>query len=597
MTGKTLDIEQILVPDQLGTAIADKYCLWETLRQVKVDEWKEIQQYVFATDTTKTSNAKLPWSNKTTIPKLAQIRDNLFSNYMASMFPKQKWMIWEGSTEEDEDQMKKETIENYMLWVVDRPDFKKEVQKLVLDYIDYGNCFAMPAWVDERSSVDEELRVRSGYVGPAVQRISPTDIVFDPTAPTFGASPKIIRSIVSIGEVKEILERESNTDEQKEEAEALFKYLNEMRAAIHTHNGSFEVKEEIYNVSGFGHFSDYLQSNYAEVLTFYGDIFDENTGKFLRNRVIQIVDRHKILVNKPNPSIFGRPPIFHASWRNRPDNLWGMGPLDNLVGMQYRIDHLENIKSDVFDLIAYPPLVIKGQVQDFEWQPMERIYLDSDGDIELLSPDVQALQANTEIAILEAKMEEMSGSPREAMGFRSPGEKTKFEVQQLQNAASRIFENKIAQFESEITERALSAMLELARRNMTTETIRIFDDELKIATFQDLSANDLIGNGRLRPVAARHFAEQAQQMQNLSSFWNSAVGQDPEIRQHFSSIEAAKLIEKLLELEDFNIVQPYIRLSEQADAQRQANIHEEEVTMEASTPIGIAPDDFDPELV
>jgi hypothetical protein len=238
VTGKTLDIEQILVPDQLGTAIADKYCLWETLRQVKVDEWKEIQQYVFATDTTKTSNAKLPWSNKTTIPKLAQIRDNLFSNYMASMFPKQKWMIWEGSTEEDEDQMKKETIENYMLWVVDRPDFKKEVQKLVLDYIDYGNCFAMPAWVDERSSVDEELRVRSGYVGPAVQRISPTDIVFDPTAPTFGASPKIIRSIVSIGEVKEILERESNTDEQKEEAEALFKYLNEMRAAIHTHNGS-----------------------------------------------------------------------------------------------------------------------------------------------------------------------------------------------------------------------------------------------------------------------------------------------------------------------------------------------------------------------
>jgi hypothetical protein len=41
-----------------------------------------------------------------------------------------------------------------------------------------------------------------------------------------------------------------------------------------------------------------------------------------------------------------------------------MGPLDNLVGMQYRIDHLENLKADVFDLIAFPPLKIKGYVED-----------------------------------------------------------------------------------------------------------------------------------------------------------------------------------------------------------------------------------------
>ena len=48
-----------------------------------------------------------------------------------------------------------------------------------------------------------------------------------------------------------------------------------------------------------------------------------------------------------------------AGWRPRPDNLYAMGPLDNLVGMQYRIDHLENLKSDVFDQIAYPILKIR----------------------------------------------------------------------------------------------------------------------------------------------------------------------------------------------------------------------------------------------
>jgi hypothetical protein len=33
-------------------------------------------------------------------------------------------------------------------------------------------------------------------------------------------------------------------------------------------------------------------------------------------------------------------------------------------------------------------------------------------------------------------MEEMAGAPKEAMGFRSPGEKTKYEVQRLESAAS-----------------------------------------------------------------------------------------------------------------------------------------------------------------
>lgn len=46
----------------------------------------------------------------------------------------------------------------------------------------------------------------------------------------------------------------------------------------------------------------------------------------------------------------GKTSIVHAGWRYRPDNLWAMGPLDNIVGMQYRIDHLENLKADAMDL-------------------------------------------------------------------------------------------------------------------------------------------------------------------------------------------------------------------------------------------------------
>jgi len=100
-------------------------------------------------------------------------------------------------------------------------------------------------------------------------------------------------------------------------------------------------------------------------MTFYGDMYDIDNEKLYKNYVFTIVDRHKIIGQKPNPSFYGYPPIFHAPWRQKQDNLWGMGPLDNLIGMQYRVDHIENTKADVWDLTAYPVIKVKGFVEDF----------------------------------------------------------------------------------------------------------------------------------------------------------------------------------------------------------------------------------------
>lgn len=598
MTGKTLDILDIIEPDRLASTIANQYVEWDMYRQQWLAEKREIQSYIFATDTTKTSNAKLPWSNKTTIPKLCQIRDNLAANYMASMFPKRKWLNWEGAEEVDEDQDKKEAIESYMAWVVDRNEFYDEVLKLVLDYIDYGNAIATVEWVDRRVNVestgqyDDGPREQIGYVGPTIRRINPVDIVVNPTAPSFVESPKIVRSLVSLGEVKELLDRAYVNPEERKQAEDLFKYLKEIRRAFLEHQGSIEAKDEIYTVAGFSNWSNYIGSNYCEILTFYGDYYDEENDKFHRNHIVQIVDRHKVLCSKPNPSYFGQSPIYHTGWRVRADNLWAMGPLDNLVGMQYRIDHLENMKADIFDLVAYPPLKVKGYVEDFEWGPFERIYVGDDGDVELMSPDVQALAADSQIDRLEIKMEEMAGSPKEAMGFRTPGEKTKYEVQRLENAASRIFQHKVGQFERSLTEQLLNAMLELARRNMDKASIRAFDSELKIAVFKNLSVEDITGNGRIKPIAARHFAEKAQQVQDLNNFRTSVAGQDPSLLVHFSTVNEAKLWETLLDLEEYNVVQPYIRLTEQRDAQMMMNVNEEQMAAETMTPSGLAPEDI-----
>ena len=597
MAGKVLELETILRPDELAINIANKWVAWNNSRSTKVAEWTEVNSYIYATDTTKTTNSALPWSNKTTIPKLCQIRDNLHSNYVASMFPKRKWLVWQGDTEESEQADKKRSIEAYISWAIDRNEFYDEMSKLVLDYIDYGNAFVTVEWVDRRNILEDEdgtRREQVGYVGPMVRRISPLDIVFNPIASSFTDSPKIIRSLLSIGEVKEMIERLSAEDpDTKEDLIELYDYMNNVRAQVAAHpSAEVTTRETVYNISGFGTFAEYLSSDYVELLTFYGDIFDKKTGSFDRNQVVTVIDRHKVLCKRPNPSFFGTAPIYAAGWRVRPDNLWAMGPLDNLVGMQYRIDHLENMKADIWDLTRFPVFKIKGYVEDFEWKPGERIIIGDDSDVALVSPEPQVLSFNTEIATLEAKMEEMAGSPKEAMGFRTPGEKTKYEVQRLENAASRIFQNKIAQFERTIVEPALNALLELARRNLDKISIRLWDNDNKFADFLELTSSDITGQGRIYPVAARHFAEQAEMVQNVTNFYNSAAGTDPEVRLHFSSINIARMFEQLLDLEDYKIVEPFIRLTEKANAQRLANVNEENVTAEIATPSGVLPGDY-----
>lgn len=583
MTGRVLELHNVIEPDQLATRITERWIEWETLRITQKNDWEEIRRYVYATDTTQTTNNQLPWKNKTTVPKLCQIRDNLYSNYTATLFPQRKWLIWEANEFDSNSTLKRDAITNYMNWVISQPMFKHEMDKIIMDYIDFGNCFATVEWIDQRVA-DNSYKTQAGYVGPMVRRISPLDIVFNPTAEDFLSSPKIVRSFISMGELRELLQRMSN-DDNRLEYERLYDYLKNIRFHARSFQGDWIQRDHLYQMDGFTSFRQYLLSDYVEILTFYGDYYDYINDVFEKNRVITVIDRHKLINNKPNPSFFGYPPIFHVPWRKRQDNLWGMGPLANLVGMQYRMDHVENMKADVFDLITYPVQKIKGFVQEYTWRPGEKIFVGDEGDVEMVVPDVNALQANLEIQNLERLMEEMAGAPREAMGFRSPGEKTKYEVQRLENASSRVYNNKIKQFEEHFEERTFNAMLELARRNMVgATTIPVFDNDLKIVTFQNLTVDDITGIGRIKPVAARHFAEQADLIQNLTALTGSNLW--PSVQPHFSGVKLAKILEKVFNLEDYQVVLPFVSIAEQGEGQKFMNAIEEQVHMASQTATG-----------
>lgn len=577
MAKRTLDLDVIIDREHMAVEIANRQQEWENRRNGWLDMTREVREYIFATDTRGTTNELLPWKNSVHLPKLCQIRDNLHANYMAALFPTDSPIRWEGDDEASESKAKRQVIEAYINNKMRMGGFRTEVSKLVYDFIDYGNAFAKVEFVSEWTEDPLTGEKITGFVGPKLIRVSPLDITFDPTAADFASSPKIIRSLRTIGSLRADIE---DRPEMAYMRETLDKMDNARRQLTGLSQADFH-KNAGFQMDGFSSWLDYFQSDYVEILEFYGTIYDNTNEKLLRNHIITVVDRCFVARAIPDPNWLGRSPIFHAGWRIRPDNLYAMGPLDNLVGMQYRIDHLENLKSDAFDLIVQPVMKVKGLVEDFEYGPNERIYVGDDGDVEFMQPDWGVLNTDTQIAMYEAKMEEMAGAPKQAMGFRTPGEKTAYEVQILENGSNRIFLNKTSYFEEVFLEPAINAMLETARRNMgISDVLRVVDDQYGAVEFMKITREDIAARGKIRPIGARHFARNANIIQNLTQLSNSPIGQDPSVNVHISGLRLAEVVEELLGLDKYNLVQPNIRVAEQVETQKLVmaaqNIVEEE---------------------
>ena len=258
------ELVSLLDRDDASAWVSNLWDKFNNQRRVWVEEKKELRNYVFATDTTTTSNSTLPWKNSTTLPKLCQIRDNLHSNYLTALFPNENWLQWEANTR---DGNKKDTalvIEGYMANKCRKSGYRSEVSKLAYDYIDYGNAFATVSF-ETKFKINSSGERVVDYVGPRCRRISPLDIVFNPLANSFEDSFKIVRSVKTIGELK--LLAIQNPDE------AFWATALERRQDIQNKMGAYSIedfdKAVGYSVDGFGSFYEYLQSDFVEVLEFY----------------------------------------------------------------------------------------------------------------------------------------------------------------------------------------------------------------------------------------------------------------------------------------------------------------------------------------
>jgi len=570
------NIQTAFDDDALAVKIADMWTRWDSARSVWKSDQQELRNYLYATDTRKTSNSKLPWKNSTVTPKLTQIRDNLHANYMAALFPSDNWFNWEADDKDKELLQKRYAIVNYMKQKLKASRFELLVSQLVYDYIDFGNVLVTYDYVRDIIS-DSDGNVVNKYIGPRAYRINPSDIVFNPLSETFEQTPVVRRMLKSLGDLLTDVETKPALNYDKG-------VIKKVMAFRQSYRDDPEFKKT-YNLSidGFGSVEEYLDSDMVELLEFWGDIYDPETNTLLRNQLVTVVDRKWVLRKQNNPLWTGSKPIYHCGWRLRSDNLWAQGPLDQLVGMQYRIDHLENLKADVFDLIAYPVMIIKGNtVEEFEYAPGAEIFVGDEGDVQFLRPDATALNADMQIRELMSRMEELAGAPKQAMGIRTPGEKTKYEVQALENSAGRIFQSKVSWFERNILEPLLNGMLAESMRNFEgVERIRTIDEKYGTESFIEVTKQDLSAAGKIYPIGARHFAEQARFIQELAQTVQT-VQAIPTVAAHISGKAIAKALEENLGWQNYKIVQDNAAIFEQAETQRLMNQVQEDIAVEST---------------
>lgn len=571
-------------PDELAMKIQGMWVRHSVDRGQALKEAKEARDYVYATDVDKTSATNTTHKNRTHLPKLTQLADTLQSKYFEATIGRPDFFGFvPASAVSVEDRERAKNVGKLLQLKLEQKKFREtEGRKLLTDFVIYGNTFCGVEFIRETDG-----RGGKRFKGARLYRISPFDIVFNPFAESFDDSFKIIRKYIHISKLLTIVDKFPNAGYDKK---AINK-LAEVRRPTIMEEWSDYLRKQSINFDGFATQADYFGQDMVELLIYKGDIYNPVTNQVELNKEIYIADRTTVILNQPIKAPLGGHGVYHAGWRTRPDNLWAQSPLANLVGMQYRIDHLENLKADVFDSIAEPQYLIKGEdVQEPDVPaPGAKWYLGNECDVKFLVPDTTALNADTQIQIYSKMMEDFVGVPPEASGVRSPGEKTAFEVDTLTTNSVGMFVDKAGSFER-MLEPALLEALDLTLLNFDeAEYVAVFNDISGAEEIVKLSASDITVRGAFTALGSKYWQRKRKAVRELTQFMQTAMP-DPKVRAHVSGFKLATYLENELDLEDIDIVEQFAGVKEDVELQAVAQAEQQRIAEESNlqTPEGAA---------
>lgn len=530
-------------------------------------ERKETLLFIDATDTKTTTNSKLPFKNSTTINKISQLYNNIVTSYMEHIIPNSDWVQWVGN---DSDAVKKEkrlAIEAYVKGKVEASNLEAVIEHLVSDYTDSGFCASHTRHVKEMT-VTVEGQVIPHYTGTVTERINPQDVFWDVTATSLGNARKCIRQLYTMGSLKKEIEDTTNPLMTMEQ----FAQLREERRAVREALGDGYQGRRKYDSlgkQGFGTMINYINEGLVEVLRFFGDFYDEQNDELFKNHEIVIIDR-KMIGRKESLDTWNNSQNLHISvYEFRKDSLAPIGPLSRVVGLQYKLDKRENFKEDLHDKFLIAPLVKTGDVREkgVRGGPSSEFEVEEGGSVQYLTPPTEVLRGDDQLQTTLFLMEELTHAPKESIGQRTPGEKTKFEVQLLDQGQNKVFRRKVKKLEREQVTAILNDILEQGRHHMdATDLVKTFNNELGTTKFLEVTQSDLNGNGTLVARGATIFAEKANALQTLNAVMGSPVASLLAPNVSRKALTAA--IEELGDLEKYGLFTFGIGIQEDQELQR-----------------------------
>jgi hypothetical protein len=560
---------QEMTEKNLIDSITADYMSMKSARSKWESEREELMNFIAATDTRTTTNSKLPFKNSTTINKLAQIRNNLVTAYMEHLIPNSQWVQWQATSEDDDTQKKRTIIENYVRNKIETSGAEAVIERLVDDFILSGIAVSFTRHVRRTQKAPGGIE-NNIYTGSEVVRVDPLDFVFDVTASSLDTARKCIRSVYTLGALRKHVGEASDAIMSESDFQALRDSRMQIQKAL-ADGTAGKRKHDTMVKNGFGDQINYIENNTVEVLHFYGDFYDFEKDELLENYEIVVVDRRFVTKKEPIDNWLGNKNLHVSVWEFRDDSLSPIGPMARIVGMQYKLDKLENLKADIYDKFADPATVEIGDVRKHGVQgaPGFRYEVDEGGDVKYLLPPPQVLQFENQIPVIMQLMEDLSGEPKEGIGQRTPGEKTKFEVQLLDRGQSKLFRRKVKKFERELLTNILQDYLIQGRFNLdASDVVRVADDELGVELFTQITADDLQGSGQVIAKGATIFAERANALQNINAILSGgAAGM---LAPHTSRKKLARAIEELADLTEYGLFTPNIGIQEDAESQRLA---------------------------
>lgn len=554
----------------LAGGIAAHWEKWNSARVPQLELWAEVDTYIHATDTSALEGGNV-FDHRTHIPVVAELHEDLIAIVYSTMFPHEDWLGFKGF---DINAITK-TLRRKVLSFIKRchalNGFHLEMRKVIDDFIRYGNCFVKTHYVN--NVITDEDKIVDGYAGPQIKRISPFDIVFNPTSTSFCHTPKIIRELTTVGEFKEW------TDSLGDDLKA------DVTELLHRRSGGMDdysdrYKEKQYIPQGFGSIDEYYTSGMIEKLWFYGDIYDSDTQEVHKGRCIVVVDGNTVVLDNFEP----KDGIRKGGWKNRPDNLWSQGPLDNVVGINFMINHRENAKNEAIDKFIYPDRAYVGDVEEIydEVTGHTKYIMPENGSVTDIRPDTTVLTYDNQIVMHRQLAREAARLPQQLAGFRTAGEKTATEVQSLNDGAFRGFINKVAQLEEDLLEPVIQDEIRVARDNFSAVIRILEEDEEGIMLTSEITEKDLSANAKLVPHGSRRFARQLQQMAALNQLANTNLYQI--IGQHANTYNIARAWEDLAGFDKFETIGKLAAIDEQLEAQEKQMYAEQEMVNTMSEP-------------